>query len=205
MYKIYNNDKPIIFSNNTDAHHIIANENTKCYESDDLKFSEEFLNEHLAYNSTIIKTQNPEKSFGNFTKNLILIEAAGGIVYHQNSNDILFIFRRNKWDLPKGKIDEGESIEQAAIREVAEECGIHSHKIVRKFKDTYHIYFFKNQWILKRTYWFIMQCETSERLVPQAEEDITEIKWINKNDLNEVLENTYQMIAEIIFELRAES
>ncbi len=201
MYKIYINDKPIIFSNNIDVQDIIVDENTTCYESDDLKFSEEFLNRHLSSNSTIITCQNPEKSFGNFTKNLILIEAAGGIVYHQNSNDILFIFRRNKWDLPKGKIDDGESIEQAALREVEEECGIHSHKIIRKFKDTYHIYFFKNEWVLKKTYWFIMQCENPETLVPQAEEDITEIKWVDKNSLNEIFQNTYVMVAEMLLEL----
>jgi 8-oxo-dGTP pyrophosphatase MutT (NUDIX family) len=123
------------------------------------------------------------------------------LVYNAEKDSILFIYRRNKWDLPKGKIDKGEGIQVAALREVEEECGIKSHKIKSFLTDTYHIFNMNNKWYLKKTYWFNMQCSTEEKLIPQAEEDITAIEWVNKNDLSKIKSNTYAMITDILNDL----
>lgn len=198
MYKIYINDKQLIFANESSLATKWKVNSAILSESVDLIFNNDFTKLLEAHPTTIINTLEPEKSFKKFSKNLKLIEAAGGIVYDKNEENILFIFRREKWDLPKGKVDEGENIEDAAWREVSEECGIHSHKIISLFDVTYHIYFFKNEWVLKKTYWYNMKCADVEALTPQAEEDITAIEWISKNNLDKVKSNTYAMIQDII-------
>ena len=126
-----------------------------------------------------------------------LIEAAGGLVKNKKG-EYLFIFRNGKWDLPKGKIEKGESVETAAIREVEEECGIGKLKIIKEIESTYHIYYLKGKEVLKRTYWFEMNCKDESALVPQLEEGITEVKWLSKNNLNQVLENTYESVKEVM-------
>ena len=122
-----------------------------------------------------------------------VIEAAGGLVKNKKG-EYLFIFRNGKWDLPKGKIEKGEGIKSAGIREVEEECGITKLKIVKELESTYHIYHQDEKAILKRTYWFEMLCEDESKLVPQTEEGITDVKWLSKKDLQQVNDNTYDSI-----------
>ena len=126
-----------------------------------------------------------------------LINAAGGVVKN-NKGEILFIFRMGKWDLPKGKIEKGESIEKAAIREVEEECGIGKIKITGKLNPTYHVYELKGKEIIKKTYWFSMK--TSDNSIPKAqlEENISEVCWIKKKDIKTLLKNTYPSIADVV-------
>lgn len=129
-----------------------------------------------------------------------IIEAAGGLV--KNSEDkYLFIFRKGKWDLPKGKIDKGESIRDAAIREVEEECGIEQLSIVKEIPPTYHTYYIGDKHVLKPTYWFEMNCSDTSELVPQEEEGITEVRWLSRKDLSMVRENTYASILDVFSEL----
>ncbi|MCX6296496.1 MAG: NUDIX domain-containing protein, partial [Bacteroidetes bacterium] len=90
------------------------------------------------------------------------------------------------------------SVETAAIREVEEECGIGKLKIIKEIESTYHIYYLKGKEVLKRTYWFEMNCKDESALVPQLEEGITEVKWLSKNNLNQVLENTYESVKEVM-------
>lgn len=132
-----------------------------------------------------------------FTK----IPAAGGIVIR--NNQILFILRNGKWDLPKGKIDNGESKKEAALREVSEECGIERHKIIKKLPKTFHIFqsTFEDtlgQWIFKKTFWFEMSYQGEEIGTPQIDENITEIRWFEKSELGEVLQNTYENLRSLI-------
>lgn len=201
MYKIYINDKPIIFSQEQIQSNMPDDDITRLYESDDLKFDQDFLSTLESKKAYIIHTSDEKKSFENFCGDLELIEAAGGLVYNASRDSILFIYRRDKWDLPKGKIDKGEGIQEAALREVQEECGIQSHKIKNFLNESYHIFKMKDKWFLKKTYWFNMQCSADEKLIPQAEEDITAIEWIKTNDFSKVKANTYAMIADIIDEL----
>lgn len=141
--------------------------------------------------------ENEKLLLSSFSLAFKVIEAAGGLVKNKKG-EYLFIFRNGKWDLPKGKIEKGEGIETAAIREVEEECGVGKLKIVKELESTYHTYHVEEKAILKRTYWFEMLCEDESNLVPQLEEGITEVKWLPKNDLQQVLDNTYESIKEVL-------
>jgi ADP-ribose pyrophosphatase YjhB (NUDIX family) len=129
------------------------------------------------------------------------VPAAGGIVIRNEK--LLVIFRNGKWDLPKGKIDAGESAEEAALREVAEECDIEGHQIIKNLPSTFHIYQSpypdsSGQWILKETHWFEMSYAKPENGTPQIHENITKIKWFTKSELDEVMANTYENLKPVI-------
>ena len=146
----------------------------------------------------VIVVADYEVAFKEFQKYFKIIRAAGGIVSNKN-NEKLFIYRLDKWDLPKGKIEKGEEIKTAAIREIEEECGITDLTILKQLQDTYHVYSFKDQLILKQTYWFELTSRYSGELVPQLEEDITKVEWLTDADIeNKVLANTYASIKELL-------
>ena len=143
----------------------------------------------------------PEYFFEIFRGAFREISAAGGVV--KSGNKILFIFRRGKWDLPKGKIDKGETPEIAALREVEEECGISGHEITQPLPSTYHIYESPSsentgEWIFKETFWFEMNYTGTFIGKPQTEEDILEVKWITPEKLEPVFANTYANLKQII-------
>jgi len=130
------------------------------------------------------------------------IPAAGGIVRNL-TGEILFIRRLEKWDLPKGKIEDGETIAEAALREVEEECGISNLQIAKQLQSTFHIYRSpylpeSNNWVWKETYWFEMIYSGSEIPQPQIEEDITEIQWFPEERLDEVRQETYGNLKELL-------
>lgn len=132
-----------------------------------------------------------------FYKHFTIITAAGGVVSDPKEN-ILMIFRRGKWDLPKGKLDKGETLERCAVREVEEETGISGITLEEKITTTYHTYSEYGKHILKESHWFKMRCDDHQKLVPQTEEDITDIKWVKKSDLKKYSSNTYQTILEVL-------
>ncbi len=149
-----------------------------------------------------LAAENPQKIWEKFKKKFKLIKAAGGIV--QQNGQYLFIFRRGKWDLPKGKIDKSETKRQAAIREVEEECGIKGLEIKRKLQNTWHIYQSgyadtKGEWVLKKTSWFEMKYRGNMQPIPQLEEDITEARWLASNEIGIVMGNTYPNLKELIY------
>jgi ADP-ribose pyrophosphatase YjhB (NUDIX family) len=131
-----------------------------------------------------------------FFSQFTAIEAAGGLVKNEKE-ELLFIYRLHKWDLPKGKIEEGEAPMAAALREVTEETGLHQLTIKNKLCETYHTYKAYGKHFLKTTHWYSMNCTSNQTLIPQQEEDITEVKWINKSHLDDVLSNTYPSIKEV--------
>jgi ADP-ribose pyrophosphatase YjhB (NUDIX family) len=141
--------------------------------------------------------ENEEQLFVYFSKLFKVIDAAGGLVKNKNA-EWLFIFRHNKWDLPKGKLEKNEAITDAAIREVEEECGIKGLSIVKQIPSTYHIYFINSKAVLKRTYWFEMDCTDQSPLVPQLEEGITDVKWLSKGELKKVWDNTYESVRDVM-------
>jgi 8-oxo-dGTP pyrophosphatase MutT (NUDIX family) len=136
-----------------------------------------------------------------FFKQFDEIEAAGGVVQN-DQKQVLFIYRLNKWDLPKGKVEKGEHFEQAAVREVEEETGVTNLQLKNKIGCTYHTYSAFGKHFLKTTHWFHMSCPDNQNLVPQKEEDITAIKWIDWKDIVEPLANTYASIREIVEKFR---
>lgn len=127
------------------------------------------------------------------------IIAAGGIVMNPNQ-EILWIFRRGFWDLPKGKLDPNETIEACAVREVMEETGI-SHLVLGELiLKTRHQYQDKylNEEVEKTTYWYAMTTDTLQDGKPQTEEDIEAIAWVNQADLAPYLAKTYDTIKEVM-------
>lgn len=188
MYKVFVNDKPIIL---TDS---LPKENKyKVYLFKNLIVSE--ILDKLTSNSIngiLIFCHNLELSKELFFKNFKTISAAGGLVLNPKK-ELLFIYRNNSWDLPKGCIENGESIETAAIREVEEECGIFNLKLIKPLTTTYHIYN-RNGITLKETHWFLMTSDYNKELVPQIEEGITEVIFKNKKAVNKALKNSYANI-----------
>jgi 8-oxo-dGTP pyrophosphatase MutT (NUDIX family) len=124
------------------------------------------------------------------------ITAAGGVV--SKDEMILIIERHGLWDLPKGKVEKTEMIEEAAVREVEEECGIEEVRVVKHLIDTHHTYEHKGKKILKRTCWFSMSCSGEKIPSPQLEEGITKAEWCSLHELDKVFKNTYPSIAEVL-------
>ena len=127
------------------------------------------------------------------------IIAAGGLVFN-DKNELLMIFRRGKWDLPKGKLDEGEDIEDCAVREVKEETGLENVSIENFTGLTFHEYFdtHLNEDVRKETHWYKMKAKGMQALIPQTEEDIEIIEWVDAKHIPGKLENSYANIVEII-------
>jgi 8-oxo-dGTP pyrophosphatase MutT (NUDIX family) len=127
------------------------------------------------------------------------IIAAGGLVQNE-AGELLMIFRRGKWDLPKGKLDEGETIAECAVREVQEETGVQNIQIGQFVGITLHEYFDKyvQADVIKESHWYLMKASNSEVLTPQTEEDITAIKWVDKKEMGVLLKNSFPTIEDII-------
>lgn len=142
-------------------------------------------------------SSNFKSLFKEIKNSMKFIRAAGGLVSNEE-NRYLFIFRKGKWDLPKGKLDPGEKNRDAAIREVQEECGVTINQSGDKICKTYHIYEVEGLPIIKKTTWYWMRADNQPDLVPQAEEDITEARWLAPGDFMLVRQNTYPLIRDVI-------
>lgn len=125
------------------------------------------------------------------------VDAAGGCVTDERGR-LLAILRMGVWDLPKGKVDPGEAIEEAAVREVKEECGLEQVERVRPLCDTWHTYERKGAQHLKRTQWFLMRAASTQPLVAQSEEDIAEVRWLSNADMKMMRANTYPSLQGVI-------
>lgn len=198
MYKVFVNEKVICFTNNEEncnhiEHQLVLHFFSKSY----IPFLLLMLNGKGKTNVVIV-VKDFDSAFNEFKQYFKIIKAAGGIVLNEN-NKKLFIYRLGKWDLPKGKIEIGEDIETAAIREIEEECGVTNLTIQKQLENTFHIYEFKEEVILKQTYWFELATNYAGDLTPQLEEDITKVEWLtNRNVEGKVLENTYASIKELL-------
>ena len=198
MYKVFFDGRKVIF---TDAFE-------KYYQSHNGLFVR-YLNEiQLAYvmelfrnvqeiRNVFIIHPDVEESFQAFRSFFREMEAAGGLVFDQRGR-VLVIHRRGKWDLPKGKVEQGEDSKKAAVREVEEECGITSPRAHELLHVTYHSYNLEGVMILKKTYWYRMDHPGDEKLVPQTHEDITRVRWMDPADLQQVTSNTYGSIIEVL-------
>jgi len=133
-------------------------------------------------------------------KSNTLIEAAGGVV-ENTKEQFLFIYRNDKWDLPKGKLERGEKKKEGAMREVEEECGIKVSGIGKKICTTYHTYTVKGLVVLKKTYWYKMSYAGIGKLKPQKEEGITKVKWYRKEETGPIIRNTFPSIMDVLLKL----
>lgn len=147
-----------------------------------------------AIDSVTFQVDNFREATDFFKKNYTIIEAAGGVV--EKNGYVLLIDRLGKWDLPKGKIDAGETLQGTAVREVSEECNI-SVQLGAKICHTWHTYKRNNASILKKTSWYLMQCTDDSKMKPQKSENIDEIRWMTPKDVNWALYNSYASIRHV--------
>jgi 8-oxo-dGTP pyrophosphatase MutT (NUDIX family) len=189
MYKVFVNDCPIILTENNKISTIY-----KKVAFNTIKIKPLIANLFENKLSGIcLLCNNLEEAWDYFKSNFKIEKAAGGKVFNLK-NEVLFIYRFNKWDLPKGKLEKGESIKKCAIREVEEECGVTKLTILKPLDTTYHIFEKNDTTILKITYWFLMKTDFSGDLIPQDEEDIEVAVFKNENEIKNALKNTYENI-----------
>jgi 8-oxo-dGTP pyrophosphatase MutT (NUDIX family) len=144
-------------------------------------------------NSVHLFHKNKDKLLKYFFKLIPTVIAAGGKITNSKS-ETLFIYRNDKWDLPKGKAEKNEQLPQTALREVKEETGIKEVSINKPLDITYHIFRRNNEYRLKVTYWFDMFSDYEGIFFPQLDEGITDVKWVKKDDLEEMKINSYPNI-----------
>lgn len=189
MYKVFINDKPIIITDSCEKLN-----GFKVFNFRDIDFKQvlKLINTAEVFGLFLV-SRSLKSDWLMFQKNFTVIEAAGGKVLN-TENHVLFIYRYNVWDLPKGHIEKGELKEHAAIREVEEECGIDNLSILEALETTYHVFYYGEQLRLKVTYWFLMKSSYKGVLQPQLEEGITKAVFKNRQDVSVALKNTYPNI-----------
>jgi len=200
MYKIYLNDNPIYILKPEKLNQLSDNETIKIIYEKDLKGFKKLFADLISghkINKIFILTNNTAILFKKLKSEISQITAGGGMVLNEK-NELLMIKRHNRWDLPKGKQEKGEKIQDTALREVQEECGINELKIIRKLKPTYHIYQEKDTWILKKTCWYQMFSSDLKVPEPQTVESITQVLWLNKKGVLKNMSNTYPNISELL-------
>lgn len=184
MYKVFINEKKLILSEKPE----IVERNI-AFEQD-LQFDIAMdLLQNTSTKDVAIYHNDLEELWSKFQNHYQVIEAAGGIVINPE-NKILFIYRLGKWDLPKGKIESGESRDDAALREVEEECGLSNLQLLDFISTTYHMYHIKSQPVLKKTYWYHMSYSDAKTPIPQVEEGITKVEWKNKVEIQQDVEKS---------------
>ena len=194
MYKVFVNDKPLFLTNE------IAKET-------DFQL---FLLESIDIEQLIIKMFNnkilkaylyypDEKEILKKLKEQIPTRKCGGGLVYNKKGEILFILRDGKWDLPKGGIEKGEGIKEAAIREVEEETGVKNLVITKKLQKTYHVFKRNGKYKLKITRWFEMTTDYEGILEPQANEGIEKAAWLSPEEAKKALKNSYENI-KLLFE-----
>ena len=202
MYlKIFFDNKPLFLCDKID-------ETTEPYvHHDDAVFIDE-LDIHTV-KTMIHEMQEPEVHAGvflnadlealkkEFWKKFKIVKAAGGLVLNEE-NKILMIFRRGKWDLPKGKLDKGETLEQCAVREVEEETGLTNITLQSPLVITYHTYHEGSKFVLKESYWYNMKVSGIQNLTPQTEEDISAIKWATFTEAEELFPECFPSVVDVI-------
>ena len=132
-----------------------------------------------------------------FWKHFTHVDAGGGLVENERK-EVLMIFRRGKWDMPKGKRDPGESIEECALREVREETGLRRLTLMEFLTTTFHTYNDYGHSVLKASHWYRMEALATEPLVPQTIEDITGIKWVSRKELPTYMDNTFPSVRDVL-------
>lgn len=157
----------------------------------DEKLQDEKIQAVLILNEDFKELKNV---FFSHFKNII---ACGGLIQNKDK-EVLFIFRRGKWDFPKGKIEAGESLDECAKREIEEETGVKGLIFKHKICETHHVYTEKGRIILKTSHWFYFTTNDHQKLQPQTEEEITEVKWFPTSEISQPMKNTYATIKNVV-------
>lgn len=189
MHKVFVNNKPIILT--TEIHRENGFKNYLLREVNIGKIIKDLKETKLK--SVRLIDSDKENLLKNFLKLLPNVVAAGGKVYNKNK-EVLFIYRNDKWDLPKGGAERKETIDKTAIREVEEETGVKGLKITKPLEMTYHIFKRNGRHKIKVTYWFEMLTDFDGELVPQEKEGITKVKWLSRSQIDIAMNNSYANI-----------
>lgn len=189
MYKVFVNGLPLILTSNLsdtgDNKYFLLNQDSIGQAIKTLKKKK--LPEAYIYHP------NHEEILKKFTEKIPLVVAAGGVVTNLEGK-VLFIYRNDKWDLPKGRLDKGESLEACAIREVMEETGVKELRIENFLNTTYHIFRNSGTYTLKEVHWFAMKTEYTGKLKGEKKEGIVKVKWKGPKKIRKALENSYANI-----------
>jgi 8-oxo-dGTP pyrophosphatase MutT (NUDIX family) len=200
-YRIYFGEKPLLIINETDPYidAVKHNPGTLTFYKPTMEGIGEAIRaiEKDEINDVIIITENTNQALDEFSSKFTIIQAGGGLV-ENDKGEFLFIFRRGKWDLPKGKLDEGETIADCALREVEEETGLTNITLLDHLCNTYHVYPEKGKVILKESVWYKMTCASGQLLTPQTEEDILEIRWLTPAAWSTIYDNTFPSIKDVL-------
>lgn len=195
MYKVFISDKLVILSGTPVIDHIYNDiKQIPAYSKKEIKeIYFNFINNSRDKKLILYNNSDAKRLLEDFISLFWYVEAAGGLVINSKSEQ-LFIHRFGRWDLPKGKIEKNETVEQAAIREVQEETGLMEVSILKILPSTFHIFDYKGKKVLKRTYWFMMKYTGNSEPKPQTEEEIIEARWFSPDDLAQVMDNTYSSL-----------
>lgn len=186
MYKVFVNELPLILTNKisdtVNGDYFLLNGNSIQEAIDALRKKK--LKEAYIYHP------NGEEILKKFTNKIPLEVAAGGVVTNKKGK-VLFIYRNDKWDLPKGKLDKGETIEECALREVEEETGVKKLKIENFLRTTYHVFKRNGIYKLKEVHWYAMKTSYKGELKGQKSEGIEKVKWKGPKKIQKALQNSY--------------
>jgi 8-oxo-dGTP pyrophosphatase MutT (NUDIX family) len=207
-YKIYINESPLILTQTSDLADETEFERTLIHavyrgKPKMLLNYIELLEKNKHHEGIIIQADNIDQLWKDFKSLYNYIKAGGGLVINPFGK-VLLIFRRNVWDLPKGKQDPGETLAQTALREVREETGLTDLRLVEKFSNGYHCYLMSKQRTLKRTRWYLMHTPSPNQLVLQKEEGIQDAAWFDPRELPTLNMPMYNNIRDVLSRYSAE-
>lgn len=198
MYKIFYENRALIFPN-IEEKDLGLDATSPQLETYEVEKIHNFLRQWLVVplqEDVVIDKVNPEVLSAALCRTFVMAPAAGGVVL--SDGHFAAIQRHGIPDLPKGHVEEGEEVAVAAVREVEEETGLKDLDIVRQLPSSWHCYLYNEEWRLKQTSWFLMTTADESQVQPQLDEDITEVTFLGKYDLEWFLKNTYRSIAETL-------
>tara|TARA_X000000950_G_scaffold129098_2_gene161250 strand:- start:5902 stop:6492 length:591 start_codon:yes stop_codon:yes gene_type:complete len=191
MYKVFVNR---LIINLTSDKEFLNDSKTYLLSSISIK---EIIKKLKIHDEVFLYYPDKKKLLKEFKEKLVTIKATGGIVTNKK-NQILFIYRKGKWDLPKGKMEKNESKKESALREVIEETGVKKLKIINFFSTTFHLIKVKREYFLKETHWYTMKTKYEGKLKPQKSEGIISAKWKTFDEALEIKKKTFRNIAIIL-------
>jgi 8-oxo-dGTP pyrophosphatase MutT (NUDIX family) len=183
MYKVYVNGTPFFMGTPDSTGELGLLHDKNVYNAPylgkrkQIKQYLDLLDKNTQVSAVVLYADNAEALWADFQSCFKIQEAAGGYVLNAEQKLLVFL-RRGSWDMPKGKIDSGETPEEAAVREVNEETGLKNIELGKFLDLTWHTFSLKGDRILKKTWWYAMQTSDT-KVVPQTEEDIERIEWVN--------------------------
>lgn len=201
-YKVFINQSVFYFtnnSNNLELPELKEVDSTIDYANSSKEFIGQLIEKAEQKKITILFVHHNVEALWKDFITFFEIRIAGGGLVENSKREYLLIFRNGKWDLPKGHIEKGETIEWGALREVEEETGVSSPRLVKLITETFHTYWYGNSRVLKHTYWHFMKKDTENYtlLKPQTEEGITKVEWCSKEETNTRLSKSYSSIQDV--------